>query len=239
MKAKFPKYDLVVANIPYNISSPLIAKIVFSGNFYRSATLLLQKEFAKRLLANPGDTEYNRLAVNVNLVADIEFLMNVSKREFVPCPRVDSSVVIIRPKAEIPNVDLAEWWAFTRTCFNTKNKTLGAILKQKKKLMELLQISRGTSFGSDNCYLDINNAYFDEELTESDDQIVCSTPELEIEVGFFKEKIMEILTTVGYYDKRPAKISCQELLHLLREFNHGGIYFHGHCKSSKSTHNAI
>ncbi|KAE8715674.1 beta-galactosidase 3-like [Hibiscus syriacus] len=145
MKAEFPRFDLVVANIPYGISSPLIAKLIYGGNLFRSATLLLQKEFARRLLAKPGDSESNRLAVNVKLVADVEFVMDVSKREFLPCPKVDSSVVIIRPKIEIPNVNLNEWCAFTRSCFSKKNKTLGATFKQKKKVIQLLKLAETTS----------------------------------------------------------------------------------------------
>ncbi|KAK9089832.1 hypothetical protein Scep_028914 [Stephania cephalantha] len=63
--------------------------------------------------------------------------MDVSKRDFIPCPKVDSSVVKIHPKVNVPSVDMNEWWAFTRTCFSKKNKTLGATFKQKKKAYEL------------------------------------------------------------------------------------------------------
>ncbi|CAD6223700.1 unnamed protein product [Miscanthus lutarioriparius] len=56
------------------------------------------KEFARRLVATPGDGEYNRLAANVRLVADVRLLMDVSKRDFVPMPRVDSSLIEIRPR---------------------------------------------------------------------------------------------------------------------------------------------
>ncbi|OVA08714.1 Ribosomal RNA adenine methylase transferase [Macleaya cordata] len=171
LKTDFPEFDLIVANIPYGISSPLIAKLVFGANTFRSATLLLQKEFAKRLLAKPGDSEFNRLAVNVKLVADVEFMMDVSKRDFVPCPRVDSSVVKIHPKAQVPEVDMNEWWAFTRTCFSKKNKTLGATFKQKKKIVEVLKAG-------------------------------------------------------GFEDKRPSKLSNEELLCLLSLFNQSGIHFH-------------
>lgn len=122
IKTEFPQFDLVVANIPYGISSPLVAKLVYGCNPFRSATLLLQKEFARRLLANPGESQYNRLVVNVKLVADVEFVMDVSKREFVPCPNFDSSVIIIRPKDQVPDVNLDEWWAFTRTCFSKKTR---------------------------------------------------------------------------------------------------------------------
>ncbi|KAK9089831.1 hypothetical protein Scep_028913 [Stephania cephalantha] len=63
LKTELPQFDAVVANIPYGISSPLIAKFVFGTNSFRSAILLLQKEFARRLLANPGDSRFNRLAL--------------------------------------------------------------------------------------------------------------------------------------------------------------------------------
>ncbi|XP_076895346.1 ribosomal RNA small subunit methyltransferase, mitochondrial-like [Bidens hawaiensis] len=217
LKADFPDFDLVVANIPYGISSPLVAKFVFGGYNFRSATLLLQKEFATRLLANPGDSEFNRLAVNVKLVADVEHVMNVSKKDFVPMPKVDSSVVKISLKTEIPDVNLNEWWAFTKTCFGKKNKTLGATFRQKKKVAELLNLSKVTSFNGDIVEHECCNESDDEE----DECEILGT-----EVNLFKEKLVGILRTAGLEDKRPSKLSNGELLYLLSLFNKAGIWFH-------------
>ncbi|XP_021275169.1 ribosomal RNA small subunit methyltransferase, mitochondrial [Herrania umbratica] len=232
MKAEFPQFDLVVANIPYGISSPLVAKLVYGRNPFRSATLLLQKEFARRLLAKPGDSEFNRLAVNVKLVADVEFVMDVSKREFLPCPKVDSSVVMIRPKAQVPDVNLDEWWAFTRTCFSKKNKTLGATFKQKKKVMELLKLAKTAmackDYESDDDY-DGDN---EQEKTDEEDGFASAASDLEMTL--FKEKIVGILRTGGFEDKRPSKLSNEELLHLLFLFNQAGIYFHDHVLAKGS-----
>ncbi|GAY42625.1 hypothetical protein CUMW_068360 [Citrus unshiu] len=228
LKTEFPQFDLVVANIPYGISSPLVAKLVYGTKSFRSATLLLQKEFARRLLASPGDSEFNRLAVNVKLVADVEFVMDVSKRDFLPCPKVDSSVVIIRPKAEIPDVNLDEWRAFTRTCFSKKNKTLGATFKQKKKVIELLRLSKqkgpnNENFVSDDgCHSGEDDD--DEEASGVDD--LCSSSCSEMEMSLFKEKIIQVLKSAAFEDKRPCKLSNEELLHLLSLFNQVGIYFH-------------
>ncbi|GLT82705.1 hypothetical protein SLE2022_010630 [Rubroshorea leprosula] len=201
MKTKFPQFDLVVANIPYGISSPLVAKLVYGENPFRSATLLLQKEFARRLLAKPGDSEFNRLAVNVKLVADVEFVMDVSKREFLPCPKVDSSVVIIRPKAEIPNVNLDEWWAFTRTCFSKKNKTLGATFKQKKKVMELLKLATTRGYGNESnaitkTYKRDNDGDDEGEVGSEgeDSNISCCS---DLEMNSFKEKMVDVLRSGG------------------------------------------
>ncbi|XP_021718092.1 ribosomal RNA small subunit methyltransferase, mitochondrial-like [Chenopodium quinoa] len=236
MKTEFPHFDLVVANIPYGISSPLIAKLLFGTRPFRSATLLLQKEFACRLLANPGDSEFNRLAVNVKLVAEVEHVMNVSKRDFFPVPKVDSSVVIIRPKVDIPQIDLNEWCAFTRTCFSKKNKTLGATFKQKKKLNELMRISCFISVNKETPMLHPSSESSDKyEDAESVEVLSDSTPSLETRVSLFKEKVIKILRTSGFEDKRPLKISIEELLHLLSLFNENKIYFHGNEKDVSNT----
>lgn len=239
LKTQFPQFDLLVANIPYGISSPLVAKLVYGANPFRSATLLLQKEFARRLLANPGDSEFNRLAVNVKLVADVEFVMDVSKRDFVPCPKVDSSVVIIRPKAKIPDVNLEEWWAFTRTCFGKKNRTLGATFKQKKKVLDLLRLSRTpSSTGKSTTNADnhdrSNNAAAladDDDEDDSDEEDREGSPFCpEMQMTGFREKIVGVLNSGGFEDKRPSKLSNEELLHLLASLNQAGIYFHDHSK---------
>lgn len=226
---EFPRFDLVVANIPYGISSPLVAKLVYGARPFRSATLLLQKEFARRLLAKPGDSEFNRLAVNVSLVADVEFVMDVSKREFVPCPKVDSSVVIIRPKAEVPNVNLDEWCAFTKACFGKKNKTLGATFKQKKKVLEFLGFSKSTYSNGESENKICNN--YDDDEGESDEEVDCSSACLEMGAISFKEKLMGVLKSADFENKRPSKLSNDELLHLLALFNQAGIYFHDRSKS--------
>ncbi|XP_059623553.1 ribosomal RNA small subunit methyltransferase, mitochondrial [Cornus florida] len=235
LKTEFPQFDLVVANIPYGISSPLLAKLVFGAIPFRSATLLLQKEFARRLLANPGDSEYNRLAANVKLVAEVEFVMDVSKRHFLPCPKVDSSVVKIRQKAEIPEVDLDEWRAFTAVCFIKKNKTLGATFKQKRKLMQLLKLSEVTGSNEGNA-VDFDNSDCSDDGDEEDKEGESDEGNYSLSFGsemgmnLFKEKIIGVLKSSGFEDKRPSKLSNEELLHLLSLFNQAGIHFRDRAK---------
>lgn len=230
LKVDLPPFDLVVANIPYGISSPLVAKLVFGESKFRSATLLLQKEFARRLLADPGEPEYNRLAANVKLMADLEFVMDVSKRDFFPVPKIDSSVIKILPREDVPSIDLIEWWAFTRMCFSKKNKTLGAIFKKKRKLMELMKLS-GNDMDSNNHEsrddgeeVGLEN---EEDREEDEDEIMTDFPS-SLKKGMmssFKEKVVEILRSGGVESKRPSKLSNEELLHLLSLFNQAGIHF--------------
>ncbi|KAA8544390.1 hypothetical protein F0562_022402 [Nyssa sinensis] len=244
LKTEFPPFDLVVANIPYGISSPLLAKLLFGENPFRSATLLLQKEFARRLLANPGDKEFNRLAVNVKLVAQVEFVMDVSKRDFLPCPKVDSSVIKIHPKAEIPDVDLDEWGAFTRTCFSKKNKTMGATFKQKKKVLELLKLSKMTDPGEENA-VDFHRYDCSDDGDEEDEETVSDKGDYfssscsELGMNLFREKIIGVLKSGGFEDKRPSKLSNEEFLHLLSLFNQAGIYFHDQSKPRNASNVAF
>ncbi|EXB42737.1 putative dimethyladenosine transferase [Morus notabilis] len=206
------------------------------SNPYQSSTLLLQKEFAKRLLAKPGDSEFNRLAVNVQLVADVEHVTDVSKREFLPCPKVDSSVVIIRPKAHFPDVNLDEWGAFTRTCFGKKNKTLGATFKQKKKVMELLRLSEMVALNGENTFdlrgYDSTNLKEVEEGGDGDGEEECfSSSGCKTRVSLFWEKVIRVLKAGGFEDKRPLKLLHEELLSLLALFNQAGICLHDRSNS--------
>lgn len=234
LKMDLPHFDLCVSNIPYGISSPLIAKIFLRSYrcCFRSATLLLQKEFARRLLAKPGESNFNRLAVNVRLVASVDFLMNVSKKDFVPCPKVDSSLVQIWPKPNIPDVNLDEWLGFTRTCFSKRNKTLCAIFKQKKKILDLYEKLQSNSI---NCKtiededhvgdydLDGNNESDDGDISPRNSVLEGQNS---TEVLRFKEKIVRILKDGGFGEKRPSKLSNEEFLCLLQLFNKEGVFFH-------------
>ncbi|KAG8080419.1 hypothetical protein GUJ93_ZPchr0007g3457 [Zizania palustris] len=231
VEADFPEFNVCVANIPYKISSPLIAKLLFGPYRFRTATLLLQKEFARRLIASPGDSEYNRLAANVRMVADARLLMDVSKRDFVPMPKVDSSLVEIRPRAAPPDVNLAEWLAFTRACFGQKNKTLGAIFKKKRKLLELFRTSRGAegrrdgSAGGSSFIALCGDNDGDISDSENNDSHNGAASFSEEEVTAFKAKIAGALESTELAGKRPSKLSNEELLRLLRLFNERGIRF--------------
>ncbi|KAL6656586.1 hypothetical protein ACP70R_004366 [Stipagrostis hirtigluma subsp. patula] len=240
---ELPEFDVCVSNIPYCISSPLIAKLLFGRYRFRTATLLLQREFARRLAAAPGDREYNRLAANARLVADVRLLMDVSKREFVPVPIVDSSLVEIRlketrPTEAAPGVSLDEWLEFLRVCFEQhqhqrqkkktkKEKTLGTIFKQREMVMELLRRSPRAEgcHGKDGSVVVGLGALDDDDDVhdhENDDDDHCFSKE---EIVAFKERVAGTLQSAGLVDMRPSRLSNDELLRLLRLFNKRGVRF--------------
>merc|ERR1712080_429189 len=98
IKADLPFFDVCVANVPYQISSPLVFKLLLHRPFFRCAVLMFQREFAQRLVAQPGDKLYCRLSINTQLLSRVDHLMKVGKNNFRPPPKVESSVVRIEPK---------------------------------------------------------------------------------------------------------------------------------------------
>jgi len=132
LKVELPYFDVCIANVPYQISSPLIFKLLAHRPQFRAATLMFQREFAMRLCVPAGDPLYCRLSVNTQLLARTTHLLKVGKNNFRPPPKVDSSVVRIEPRPinTVP-VNFKEWDGLVRLCFGRKNKTLGGIFRTK------------------------------------------------------------------------------------------------------------
>uniref|UniRef100_A0A3P8WHU2 rRNA adenine N(6)-methyltransferase n=1 Tax=Cynoglossus semilaevis TaxID=244447 RepID=A0A3P8WHU2_CYNSE len=124
LKTDLPFFDICVANLPYQISSPFVFKLLLKIN--KSCII---REFAMRLVAKPGDKLYCRLSINTQLLARVDHLMKVGKNNFRPPPKVESSVVRIEPKNPPPPVNFQEWDGLVRIAFVRKNKTLSAAFK--------------------------------------------------------------------------------------------------------------
>lgn len=98
IKMELPAFDVLISNTPYQISSPLIFKILALPNPPRTSVLMFQREFAMRLTAKPGDALFSRLSVNAQFWARCTHIMKVGRHNFRPPPQVESSVVRIEPK---------------------------------------------------------------------------------------------------------------------------------------------
>ncbi|NWQ81544.1 DIM1 transferase, partial [Columbina picui] len=129
LKSDLPFFDTCVANLPYQISSPFVFKLLLHRPFFRCAILMFQREFALRLVAKPGTKLYCRLSINTQLLARVDHLMKVGKNNFRPPPKVESSVVRIEPKNPPPPINFQEWDGLVRIAFVRKNKTLSAAFK--------------------------------------------------------------------------------------------------------------
>ena len=95
LRLELPKFNKVVANLPYGISSDITFRLLERG--FELAVLMYQLEFAKRLVAEPGSDDYGRLTVNVYYRANVELLEKAPPEAFVPQPKVTSAVVRLRP----------------------------------------------------------------------------------------------------------------------------------------------
>ncbi|AAT42971.1 16S rRNA (adenine(1518)-N(6)/adenine(1519)-N(6))-dimethyltransferase RsmA [Picrophilus oshimae] len=117
-------YDKIIGNIPYNISSQIIFKL-YDFDF-KLALLMVQREFAERLVASPGNKNYSRLSASSKLRFDIKKVMDVSRKNFYPVPEVDSSIIIIKKNnKKIPcNPD-----DIIKMAFSMKRKKISSIFK--------------------------------------------------------------------------------------------------------------
>jgi len=199
LKVDLPYFDVCVANLPYQISSPFLFKMLSHKPMFRCAVIMFQLEFAQRLTAKPGDELYSRLTVNTQLLAKVENVLKVGKANFRPPPKVDSLVVRIEIKNPPPAVDFDEWDGLIRLVFNRKHKTLRAILTTKTVLQMLEQNFK--------THLSLNNIPTPEPF-----------PDL-------KCLVEEILTAEKFSDQRAATMDINDFLCLLAAFNAKGIHF--------------
>ncbi|KAB8205442.1 ribosomal RNA adenine dimethylase-domain-containing protein [Aspergillus parasiticus] len=124
--SQLPPFQICISNTPYQISSPLIFKLLSMPNPPKMCVLMVQREFALRLVARPGDSLYSRLSVNVQFFSRVQHIMKVGRNNFRPPPQVESSVVRVEPKSDRPAISWDEWDGMLRICFVRKNKTLRA-----------------------------------------------------------------------------------------------------------------
>jgi 16S rRNA (adenine1518-N6/adenine1519-N6)-dimethyltransferase len=128
-----PKPVRVVGNLPYNVASPILFKLLHDaddGRRLADATLMLQKEVADRLVAKPGADGYGALAIQVALLADAERILSLPPGAFRPPPNVRSAVVRLRFRS--PRVDVGDRAVFeklVRSLFLQRRKTLANALK--------------------------------------------------------------------------------------------------------------
>ncbi len=135
------KVDRCVSNIPYNISTPIIKKL-FDLEI-PSMTLMVQKEYAKRLMASPKSRDYNSLSVFVQVRSKIERLFDVDRKSFFPSPNVDSTVIKITRTREMESKikDMKKFDAIVRASFSQKRKMIRNNLKNMDAILKKAGIS--------------------------------------------------------------------------------------------------
>ncbi|AFZ30876.1 dimethyladenosine transferase [Gloeocapsa sp. PCC 7428] len=152
----FPNFqspNKVVANIPYNITGPILEKLLGTianpnPQPFDLIVLLVQKEVADRLYAKPGSKTFGALSVRVQYLAECEFIYHVNAKSFYPPPKVDSAVVRLRPRQlQLPPLNPHHLETLVQLGFAAKRKmlrnNLKAIIERDRltKLLENLEIN--------------------------------------------------------------------------------------------------
>lgn len=122
----------IVANLPYNVATPLLTGWLSAEPwppFYRSMTLMFQREVAERICAAPGDRAYGRLAVLSQWRCETRILFDIGPRAFTPPPKVTSTVVHFVPRAEPLACDRRRLERMTAAAFGQRRKMLRASLR--------------------------------------------------------------------------------------------------------------
>lgn len=143
----FKKYSkdldiVVVANLPYYITTPILLKILEETKLVSKMVVMMQKEVALRLCGRPSTKDYNALSVLIQYFTNPKLLFNVKPSSFYPEPGVDSSVIEIAYKENIDNkaINLDYFLKFNRNIFSQRRKTLMNNLQKAYKYDKQLML---------------------------------------------------------------------------------------------------
>jgi len=128
----------VVANLPYNITVPILEKLLTATCKPVSIVVMVQKEMADRVAAKPGNKDYGSLSLFMQYQAKTEKLFNVSPGSFFPRPKVTSSVIRLVPHSNPPLAlnDEDDFFSFIKICFSKRRKMLRSVLREQGKWPE-------------------------------------------------------------------------------------------------------
>ena len=171
-KIIFKKNSIIFGNLPYNISLKLLIKWIYSNPwppFYDQMILMFQKEVADRIIAKSNTKKYGRISILTDTRLDVQFHFNISKKEFSPEPKVDSSVLSFTPKtnSNFKLEDLNILSDLTKIIFNTKRKMISKTLKKlfNEKELKIINFDNIKNLRPEN--LDFNFYYKLVELIKS------------------------------------------------------------------------
>ncbi|NJE01224.1 16S rRNA (adenine(1518)-N(6)/adenine(1519)-N(6))-dimethyltransferase RsmA [Thermococcus sp. JdF3] len=133
LKVDFPRFNKIVSNLPYQISSPITFR--FLRHEFDRAVLIYQLEFARRMVAEPGDKNYSRLSLMVRAKAYAELVERIGRGAFWPRPKVDSAVIVLEPRPRDERIELNE--DLVRALFQHRRSTVLAALKKSHHMLGL------------------------------------------------------------------------------------------------------
>ena len=124
LSIELPKFDKVVSNIPYYLSTPITFLLLENLN-WKVAVLTYQKEFGERLAAKPGSKNYSRISAFVSSRCEVEILETVPREKFRPVPKVDSVIVRMVPDPKDYRIN----WGLISRIFSHRKKLVKNALR--------------------------------------------------------------------------------------------------------------
>lgn len=160
--ASAPDPVMIVANLPYNVGTPLLITWLKAADWRGEMALMFQKEVAQRACAKPGERHYGRLAVLTAAVCDAHIAFTLPPGAFKPPPKVDSAVAVFKPLSpETRYTDLKSLEKVTTAAFGQRRKMLRASLKSLGQTVQL-----GAVHWLESCKIDPTSRA--ETLTQAD-----------------------------------------------------------------------
>ena len=158
------KSEIIFGNLPYNISTQILAKLIKFESLYpqiEKVIFMFQKEVADRILAKPNNKNYSRITILANFKLDIIQNFKVSNKCFYPSPKIESKIIVFKPKIKIKykikNIENLE--KITKIFFSGKrkmiNKPFSKIFKNYKEVAKSLNINlkhRPSELSCENFY---------------------------------------------------------------------------------------
>ena len=181
LNVDFPKFNKIISNLPYQISSPITFK--FLNYDFDLAILMYQKEFARRMKGQVNTKDYSRLSAMLYFKCDVEKLTDVSSESFIPKPQIDSTVVKLTPKEnKIPSDDFKIYSNYTKALFQHRNKKIrNALIDSRHVICSLDKKEMKSKINS------IENEYLNEYLKK---RVIAINPE---EILFLSKELNLIL----------------------------------------------
>jgi len=120
----------VIANLPYNLTTPIIAHLIEMRSVISSLHVMVQEEVARRFVAHPGNSDYGSFSVFLNFFSNPRYGFLVSRNCFFPAPKVQSAIVILDLKEPAVVSDQTKFFVMTRTAFGHRRKMMRGSLRE-------------------------------------------------------------------------------------------------------------
>ena len=159
----FPNEKIkIVANLPYQITSPFLFKVVSFAEKFSQIVIMIQKEVAQRINAKIGIKDYGILTLKMQFYFDVSYEFTVKPHLFYPKPKVDSAVIKLIPRKDKPEIDDEKFfWRIVETSFRNRRKMLRNNLKailfseQMEELSKEFDLSRRGETFSEKEFVDL------------------------------------------------------------------------------------